>query len=327
MRRGESFIYEIERVHLIEPRRGPRISRRSGDAFTVALAKGFYYTATGGKTVSEEPEDELKIVDSGSGVFTNQRVVFVGAKFSREWDFSKLTGWENMAGGNLMMGVSNRQKVSGITLQDERDLMPVVVFQIAKIARDDGWEAARESCIQGAANAKAQRDFVRKNTWVSSAEIDAYVSSIESTDNTGGGPTHSSPAAEHPSVASPSAATNATSTPNRLKEIEVTGEEQFALSFLDLRQLLGSSPGASHIIECELVADGARQKSEKPLVSVFIRDRLVGYVANSFAIQIRDALENKKGSVTLGGEIHFTNDDSKPAQNRVTIFLDSRLQL
>lgn len=332
LRRGEQFIYELDRVHLIETRRGPRISQRSGDAFTVALARGFYYTATGGKTVSEEPDDELRIVDSGSATFTDKRVVFVGSKFSREWDFSKLTGWENTSGGNLMMGVTNRQKMSGVTLQGEDDLMPSIVLEITQIARDDGVEAARESCRRAAINAAAQRDFVRAHPWVSSAAIDEYVTALESSESEAAGVSRDegsrpAPREDPKNESRPEANVDHQSSSNGLREIELLGEEKFVISFTDIQKLLGGSPGSEHIVECELVPSRRKAKTDPIRVSVFIRDRLVGYLPEPLATSAHEALERAGNSVQLGGRIQFADDKSKLSQNAVTIYLDSRLSL
>lgn len=333
MRRGEHFIYELDRVHLIETRRGPRISRRSGDAITVALAKGVYYTATGGRSVSEEPADELRIVDSGSATFTDKRVVFVGSKFSREWDFAKLTGWQNTAGGNLMMGVTNRQKMSGITLQAEDDLMPSVVLEITQIAREDGLEAARESCRRGALNAAAQRDFARANTWVSSAEIEAYVSALESSEIESTGDSSSQKSKQSPSeILAPdtnpkNADVGQKFSPDGFREIEIFGEEKFAISFADIQKVLGGSPGSEHIVECELVSERRKAKGDPIRVSIYIRDRLVGYLPEPSATSAHEAIERAGNSIQLGGRIKFADDQSQLDQNAVTIYLDSRLSL
>jgi hypothetical protein len=92
LRHGEKYVLSLRDQMLVESRRGTRVSTRSTDAFTVALAKGFYYTAAAGQSVSPEPDDELKQIDTGVAHFTTHRVVFVGGKQTREWDFAKLLG-------------------------------------------------------------------------------------------------------------------------------------------------------------------------------------------------------------------------------------------
>ena len=98
LRRDEVIVWEIKNASLAETRRGPRVTRRQTDAFTFRFAPGFYYTAAGGKSVSDSV-DEMAVIDSGRATFTNKRVLFVGEKQTREWDFAKLLGWEITPGG------------------------------------------------------------------------------------------------------------------------------------------------------------------------------------------------------------------------------------
>jgi hypothetical protein len=57
------------------------------------------------------------LIDEGVGVIRDRRVVFEGAKQTREWVFPKLIGVQHDA-GLTMLHVSNRQKVSGLVYGD-----------------------------------------------------------------------------------------------------------------------------------------------------------------------------------------------------------------
>lgn len=74
LRHGEKYVLSLNDQMLVESRRGTRVSNRSTDAFTVALAKGLYYAAAAGQSVSPEPGDELKQIDSGVAHFTTHRL-------------------------------------------------------------------------------------------------------------------------------------------------------------------------------------------------------------------------------------------------------------
>jgi hypothetical protein len=55
------------------------------------------------------------LIDTGTMVITDQRVVFLGSKYTREWAYSKMLGVQHDdALGATYMQVSNRQKASGI---------------------------------------------------------------------------------------------------------------------------------------------------------------------------------------------------------------------
>ena len=69
-----------------------------------ALPQVFTTPTAGGKAVSPEPEEEMKDIDEGRATFTNKRVVFAGDKHTREWDFAKLLGWNEGAGGYISDG-------------------------------------------------------------------------------------------------------------------------------------------------------------------------------------------------------------------------------
>lgn len=327
LRSQEEYVYHLDNMSLIEPRRAPRVTRRSTDAVTVALAKGIYYTAAGGKSVSPEPEDELREIDRGTATFTTQRVVFVGSKQTRDWDFAKLLGWDVGAGGQLMIAVSNRQKVSGIQMINRSDLMPDVVMQIAGQARDEGWDWARELCERGAKNARTQAQFVRNNTWAGEEKITAFVHKLDEQEEI-----------ELSERARQEEATQGeTSTPGRRKvssprpqaaELEVVGEFFYKESFAKLREILETDGGTEHVVEAELRNDPDNPHSESGMaVAVFVRGLQVGHVPESIAPNVFEQLEPKGGTVTLGARLWLDYKESKPNKSSVTVYLDSRLQI
>lgn len=173
LKAGEEYVYRLDGVALVESRSAPRVTQRSGEAVTFALAKGLYYTGARGSSVSPEPEDELRTIDVGAATFTTQRAVFVGSKQSREWDFSKLLGW-NDEPGMVTLAVSNRQKVSGIQSNSESDLSPGLVMNITEVVRKYGWDTAREACANAAADHRDMGRFAADNPKATQETLEAH---------------------------------------------------------------------------------------------------------------------------------------------------------
>ena len=173
LRHGEKYVLSLTDQMLVESRRGTRVSTRSTDAFTVALAKGFYYTAAAGKNVSPEPDDELKQIDTGVAHFTTHRVVFVGGKQTREWDFAKLLGTTEQPGGlRLMISVSNRQKTSGLASASVTQISPGMAYQITEQVKEYGFEAAKETALHAADEVKVQLRVMQESFLISEEEIE-----------------------------------------------------------------------------------------------------------------------------------------------------------
>lgn len=64
--------------------------------------------------VIKNPE-ELMEVDKGQAIFTNQRILFIGAKFVRDWDFSKIVSIQPGPNGHdVSIAVSTRERTSGL---------------------------------------------------------------------------------------------------------------------------------------------------------------------------------------------------------------------
>ena len=89
--------------------------------------------------------EQLQVIDNGDATFTNQRVVFGGQSQTREWSFDKLVDFN--AGDNgtqVMISVSNRQKVSGLHAQSVERVQPGVLLEVAVAYANGGKKAAVE---------------------------------------------------------------------------------------------------------------------------------------------------------------------------------------
>ena len=323
LRHGEQYVLSLRDQMLVESRRGTRVSTRSTDAFTVALAKGLYYTAAAGQSVSPEPGDELKQIDTGVAHFTTHRVVFVGGKQTREWDFAKLLGTTEEPGGlRLMISVSNRQKTSGLASQSLTQIPPGMAYQITERVIHQGFEAAKESALYGAKEIAAQLAVMNESFFTSEEEIARRTEQwrqshpMKDSDSSGSGK-------KKPSVKAPPVEPEEL---EPLAEIQVVGETFYKKSFEALREELKTEGNTEHIVEVELRNDPDNQYSDSgKAVAVFIRNNKVGHVPEWLAPKVFDQLEPEGGTVTLGARLYLDYFDAKPQKNSVTVTLDSRL--
>jgi len=325
LRHGEKYVLSLRDQMLVESRRGTRVSSRSTDAFTVALAKGFYYTAAAGQSVSPEPDDELKQIDTGVAHFTTHRVVFVGGKQTREWDFAKLLGTTEQSGGlRLMISVSNRQKTSGLASPSVTQISPGMAFQITEQVKEYGFEAAKETALHAAEEVKVQLGVMQQSFFISEDEIERRTDQwrkqnpLPDVEPVKKNQKPSSPA--HTAVAENDEELEP------LAEIKVVGEMFYKKSFEALRDELKTQGNTEHIVEVELRNDPDNEYSDSgKAVAVFIREKKVGHVPEWLAPKVFDQLEPQGGIVTLGARLYLDYFDAKPQKNSVTALLDSRL--
>lgn len=68
--------------------------------------------------LSKNPE-QLMVVDVGTSIYTNQRIVFTGAKLVRDWNLDKVVSLEPGPNGfNVKIAVSNQSRTSGLQSPD-----------------------------------------------------------------------------------------------------------------------------------------------------------------------------------------------------------------
>lgn len=115
LKKGEQAFVAIRGVALVEPRRlpGQWVGRSQGVSFRIA--KGVSYRVGASRGTYQQGAEVPTPIDNGTATITNRRVVFQGMKQSREWQFSKLLGFQHdEALPMTAIQVSNRQKVSGV---------------------------------------------------------------------------------------------------------------------------------------------------------------------------------------------------------------------
>ncbi len=114
LKKAERAFYAISNCSLVEDRRGAGhyVGRSQGFSIPVAKIGGrsvrYRVGASKGTFVQGTPVPTA--IDHGTVHLTNQRVVFMGSKQTRECLFTKLVGYDSADGASTTFSVSNRQK-------------------------------------------------------------------------------------------------------------------------------------------------------------------------------------------------------------------------
>jgi hypothetical protein len=120
LKRDERAYFILTGAGLVESRRGQGHYVGGYSGFSLRVAKGIRYHVGGTRGHYEAGAEAPTVIDTGTATITDQRVVFQGAKQTREWSFAKLLGYQHFDGPPwTAIEVSNRQKTSGV-LCDEK---------------------------------------------------------------------------------------------------------------------------------------------------------------------------------------------------------------
>jgi hypothetical protein len=115
LRRNERGFFTLAGAGLVETRRGAGHYVGGYSGFSFRVAKGVRYHVGGTRGHYEAGAEQPTVIDSGTATITDQRVVFQGAKQTREWAFTKLLGYQHFdAPPWTAIQVSNRRKTSGV---------------------------------------------------------------------------------------------------------------------------------------------------------------------------------------------------------------------
>lgn len=116
LKKNERVFQVLTGAVLIEPKRLPGQWQGRSKGMSFHIAKGVNYRIGATKGHYVQGDEVPSPIDTGSVTITDQRVVFQGAKATREWAFSKLLGIQHVGSHKspwTAIQVSNRQKVSG----------------------------------------------------------------------------------------------------------------------------------------------------------------------------------------------------------------------
>jgi hypothetical protein len=156
LKSGESLLWDgVARLVEIHRESGHYQGGYSGVSFRIA--KGVRYSV-GGTRGHYVPGPEVQTpVDAGRVVVTTQRVLFTGGKTTREWNHAKFISIDTSSDDSVVMiHVSNRQKVSGLSLGKAGTEFTTFLSLGITIAQH-GAEAVAEDCEQTAASHRNER--------------------------------------------------------------------------------------------------------------------------------------------------------------------------
>lgn len=158
LQKGESQLFELASVGLTEYRSTGSSYQGGSQGVSVRIAKGLSYRVGASKGSLVRNPEELSMIDEGSVVFTDKRIVFTGPKVSRSWEFAKLLDIQLGTNGQTVnISVSNRQKTSGLVALDETSITPGFLAAIAVEAHTKGIESAKQASLD---YAKQIRDLL-----------------------------------------------------------------------------------------------------------------------------------------------------------------------
>jgi hypothetical protein len=123
LKAGERALLELDGVQLVEPRRagGQWKGGTQGVSVHIPGTRSARYRVGSTRGHYVQGEEKPTVIDTGLFTITTRRAVFVGSKQSREWTWAKLTGMHDEPGvAWTAIGVSNRQKMSGVAYSAER---------------------------------------------------------------------------------------------------------------------------------------------------------------------------------------------------------------
>lgn len=144
LRKGEKAIYQRDEVQLREYK-GTGSSYKGGNAGVIIRATDNVGFTLGGSQGSLTPNpEEQTIIDTGTAIFTNQRILFAGPNHAREWELDKLINFQTGDNGFVAdLAVSNRTRVSALAADSATGITPGIMVSICIELFKDGEEAAR----------------------------------------------------------------------------------------------------------------------------------------------------------------------------------------
>ena len=142
--KGETFIYALPNVALTEYQSTG--SSYSGTTAGVSFPLfGNVRGNVGGQSgqITKNPE-QLMIVDQGRAIFTDQRIIFTGAKLVRDWELDKIVELAPGPNGfNVKLAVSNRDRTSGLQALTAYEFGPGFIAAYVFTLHSDGQAKAK----------------------------------------------------------------------------------------------------------------------------------------------------------------------------------------
>ena len=115
LQKGEKLIYSMPTVALTEYQSTGSSYSGSSAGVSFPIVGGIRGNVGGQSGEITKNPEQLMIVDQGRVMFTDQRIIFSGAKLVRDWDLDKaIEVAPGPNGFNVKIAVSNRERTSGL---------------------------------------------------------------------------------------------------------------------------------------------------------------------------------------------------------------------
>jgi hypothetical protein len=153
LNKGETPIYVIESVALTEYESTGSTFSGGTAGVSFPLTENIRGNVGGMKGSFTKNPEQLMVVDQGRAIFTDQRIVFSGAKFVRDWDLKNTVSLEpGINGFDVKIAVTNRDRTSGLQRIGPQELGPgfvaAYVFNLSQNGKEQANKWALELVVQ-----------------------------------------------------------------------------------------------------------------------------------------------------------------------------------
>ena len=156
LKKGERALFKLFNAQLVEYTSTGSSFSSTNVGVSVPLFGRVRGNVGGSQGQITKNPDELTVVDSGMVIYTNQRIVFTGAKLVRDWEFDKVLNLDIGPNGiSVRIAVSNRDRTSGLQ-GGVMDFGPGLPAAYAYTWYQEGEAAARKLLRETAANLRAE---------------------------------------------------------------------------------------------------------------------------------------------------------------------------
>jgi len=320
--KGEQVVYVLNQVGLIESRSNGSSYSGGSQGFSFRIARGVSYRVGGSRGQLTRNPESVQMVDGGTTIFTNQRIVFAGQSATREWRFDKLLNVDMSPNGvQAMISVSNRQKTSGLIATDLNDLTPGLLTAVATDWFEGGIEQARRRCID---TAGAFRAIDAGDTEFNATQLANRVA-LKNPDSAGSVLGATAPNSVQPGSKTPTEKSNtgelvlADMTEDD-EPIEVVGESFNTANFDKLRSMLGVPAGSTQSVMVDLVAEPFNKFSKNGhAVGVQANGLILGHISEDENTPFFELLREYNGRGSCKAEIYFCPEGQNPPMNSVRL--------
>lgn len=163
LKAGEQVLYKYGNVSLVEYASTGSTYSGTNLGVSVPLFGRVRGNIGGSQGEITKNPDVLTVVDTGTVVFTTQRIVFTGAKLVRDWEFSKILNLDVPENAlSVRIAVSNRDRTSGMQVAPKNFPVGIPAYY-AYTWFQEGETEARKMLKESAVNWRAEAAKFREN--------------------------------------------------------------------------------------------------------------------------------------------------------------------